>query len=806
MNKFTVIIIWVVAAAISAYAVLMAGEGDSRKEPAPVSVFEAPSASEKPDDRAPGPPYSNDGTGTWFTRFKNKAVGLLDRLGIEVEAVKLYAKWIVGAPALVLAILIALLLRPRRKNRQLPGRLKPAFAKKTPAGLKKQLLAANQGKSDSVKTNLPDKTLILQFFSTLFNKQINADSEAPTQYALAETRSTCPNESYEMRVLHKGDWQGRRMSIGLLGQGGGSRSRCFYVIYDTHMVIKIPADKITDFDNYKRQIADEGLIVARLAPRECIVPRVSVILKAVHTIPGSENFSDEKLEKKYLQLLKFNPGYMEYLKIGGSFAFFMDLARHFFLSTTLEDLHKGGARLVDEVMQHPDLLWDQNGFICRYGEQSAPVCHKLQEVYYRCERQLRNLVDEAAIVDDVPLFRFKQWFLLHLAGERIAPGDQDLPQDLIDKANRLLSNTLKKHQKQVRQYRRDVREYMHEIQFSKHRTQLESLVTNTLDLLNWIGSRGLALRDLKPENLFVAGNPDDYPVFLNDPAKFTIGLIDVETAVVFDGQDPEKIPQPQLAGTPLYCTPAHLMTNTVLSQVYPDIRKILHLQDWWATLAILFKIVTGENLFMTTARVFPEIISRLKVMDPSGIDLEKDIIRISSLFWNSATAEFREAMQKHGKVLTRIEAAVPAAMLADIVRALHQECDQITGHVAAAVNGQSFFTSETKRRFLLEAPAAKIRQMKTKLVQDPQGRHQREQALEFFERLEGMKGHLQRKLEAAALLKATGAPIAADQLLEAIFQKVFSAMYLPQWPSLAPARWQGGSRVPEDIATYQATM
>jgi serine/threonine protein kinase len=530
------------------------------------------------------------------------------------------------------------------------------------------------------------------------------------------------------------------------------------------------------------------------------------MLKAVHTFAGAEALTVQELEQRYSQLLSSHSAYLEYLKIGGGFAFFMDLAKHFFLSTTIEELHKRGARLVEEVMQHPELIWDQHGFVCRYGEASATVCHTLQKAYHRCEKQLRQLVDEAAIIDDVPLFRFKQWFLLHLAGERIPPADQDLPQALIDKANSLLFKTVKENQRAVLQYRQNVRAYMHEIRFLKLRAQLESLATNTLDLLEWIGARGLALRDLKPENLFVSGNPDDYPVFLNDSAKFTIGLIDVETAVPIDSQDPGQIPQPQLAGTPLYCTPTHLMTNTVLSRIYRDVREILHLQDWWAVMAIIFKIVTGENLFSSTARVFPEIISRLKALDPSESDSMRNVYDVNRLFWNSAMAEFRESMEKNQLALARIDVVVPAAMLPDFVRALHQQSDQIVGGIEAAIAGQPFFISETKRRFLLDASADKIRQMRTRLDQDSQSRQQREQALAFFLRLEAMKDHLQRKLEASAALKAAADPISADQVLEAMFQRVFSAMYLPHWPQLEPARWSANSDVPIDIATYQATL
>ncbi len=738
-------------------------------------------------------------------QVKIAAVKLLAKLGVNAEAAKLYALWIVGAPTLVLFILIGMLLRPR-KEKALPRRTQPP---KYDPSRSKGVTTKNLTPMGSESMPVTDKEQVLKFFFKLFKQQVGADPNAPTQLTLIESRPTCPNETYEMRVMHNNEWDTRRMSIGLLGQGGGSRSKCYYVIYDSHLVLKIPSVPIPGFTAYHQQIAAEARIVARLSPRQCIVPRVAVILKAVHSIAGGENLSEEELEKKYVHLLGLHPDYQDYLKIGPSFAFFMDLARHFFLSTTLDEMHSGHKRLVNEALKQQDLLWDQHGFVCRYGEDAGSVCHELQEAYYRCEGRLRQLVEEAHLDEDIPTFRLKQWFVTHLAGEKIDPDAQALPEEFIERVNRLLFKVTKDHHQQVERYRQGVRGYIREIQFSQHRVQLESLSTNTLDLLAWIGTKGLALRDLKPENLFVAGNPEAYPLFLNDINKFSIGLIDVETSVVIDADDPDNIPQPQMAGTPLYATPSHLVSNVVLEEVYGDVRTILHLQDWYATIAIIYKIVTGENLFAITARVFPEILKHIKLIDPSGPDLDKDIARINRLFWNSAVAEFQDAMAKHKPTFNRVEVAVPEAILTDIVKILHRGCDELATALANTVSKQSVFTGREKCQFLMDASVEKIQQMKKKLeLEQPGGKRaeHRGQALEVLARIETIKSALTRKLEAAAALKSTGAPIWADQLLEAMFQRVYSVMYLPHWPILSPSKWDGKTTLPTDITTYQATM
>ena len=670
------------------------------------------------------------------------------RIGVDEEAVRLYAKWVIGAPVLVMTILILMLLRPPRKksppvqndslDQVRPTIPEIAFSSPKPKATK----PTRPMKPARPAVKLSDQQEVLRFFLQLFRTQQGVPPEAPAQLFRTETRPVCPNETYEMRVEVQGEWASRRMSIGLLGQGGGSRSRCFYVIYDSHLVIKIPAVRLSKFSTYRRQIAAEAAIVARLAPRLCIVPRVSVILNAVHTFPENAQLSEEALEKKYIQLLEVKPEFQEHLKIGGNFAFFMDLAKHYFLSSTLEEIHGANGRLIDEVFHHPELLWDQHGFVCRYGDDAGSVCQSLQNVYYQCESRLRQLIDEAGITVDVPNYQFKQWFLCHMAGEKIRPEDHQLPDQLIEKADALLLETVKTHQPHVEAYRRRLQAYIRKTRFSQHRRQLENLATNILDLLAWIGQKGLAMRDLKPENLFVAGNPEEYPAFLNDPRKFSIGLIDVETAVVTEAEDPILIPQPQLAGTPLYATPNHLFSNAVLMEMYDDLRTILHLQDWYATIAIIFKLITGDNLFVATAHVFPEILNRLKVLDPGSPDLREDFAKIHRLFWNSAVAEFQEGLAGQAEFLSRIEVSVPEALAGDILAGLKRDIHETEKAIAKAVADQSFFTSGDKRRFLKEASADKIAHMRNKLIQEAESGagQQQHQILLYFEILRQAEG------------------------------------------------------------------
>lgn len=751
------------------------------------------------DDDAP----SSDAPPSFWSRLTSLVKG------IDAEAIRLYAKWVIGAPVLVVAILLVMLLRPRRAPKQdTPASISPIRAGRT-----------HRAPAQSPRRTMPrptrpgprptDQQQVLRFFLQLFKAQQNAEVDAPAQIVRTETRPTCPDETYEMRILVKDDWVTRRMSLGLLGQGGGSRSKCFYVIYDTHMVIKIPPAPLVRFSDYKRQVAAEGRIVERLAPRQCIVPRISIILQAVHNFPDSARLTEEQLEFQYMRMVEYQPQYQEHLKIGDTFVFFMDLAKHFFLSTVLDEIHGGYGRLIDEARQHPELLWDQHAFVCRYGEDAGSICHALQDAYYRCEPQLRQLVDQAGGTG-ITTYHLKQWFMTHMAGETIQHDGSDLPAEVIHKANQLLEDVVKSNRLHVERYRHQLKEYIHRTRFTQYRRQVESLATNILDLLAWIGEKGLALRDLKPENLFVAGNPDEYPGFLNTPQKFSIGLIDVETAVPIDAEDPVLIPQPQLAGTPLYATPPHLISNAILMEVYEDLAAILHLQDWYATLAMLFKLITGEALFGITAHVFPDILTRLKIVDPAGPDLEEDIIHIQGIFWSSALAEFESGISQHATTLASVEVAVPPALVDGLLSGLESEIADIEKMVAKAVADQSFFNSGDKRRFLEVASSGKISQMKSKLNQEMASGsgtgHSQGQVLLYFEILEELKERLERKQRSVDSINTLHPTITADQLLEVMFKKVYTTMYPADWPTLTPRLFGSSAFLATDVTTYQATM
>ena len=97
--------------------------------------------------------------------------------------------------------------------------------------------------------------------------------------------------------------------------------------------------------------------------------------------------------------------------------------------------------------------------------------------------------------------------------------------------------------------------------------------------------------------------------------------------------------------------------------------------------------------------------------------MDRDVAAISTLFWNSAMAEFEEGLDKDKDIFTRVEVAVPKSLTADIIKALHRGCDKINLELKNIILRQSVFTDPEKCRFLRSAPVEKIRKMTKKLSQ-----------------------------------------------------------------------------------------
>ncbi len=711
----------------------------------------------------------------------NKAINLFNNRESEIAIVK---KWFFAvmddAPPWILFVIVLLVCYLAVRI------LKHRFRKKVKISKGLHLEDPVLEREKINTQDFSDTEKIVSFFLDLYKLQIGAAPNAVAELFPVDVKTFGSNKVFQLRVKHEGEWASRRMTIGPLGEESGSKSKCYYVIYDVHMVIKIPPTPLQDFDTYIKNIEKEGRIVDKLAPRECITPRVSVILQRVYTF-ARKDMPPDMLEERYIGLLRNRSDLQEYLKIDDTFVFFMDLSKYFFLGHIISNLHDIDQKLYDEIIQNPRIIWDAQAFAGRYGYANGAVCFQIQNIFAEYESELRQNEPQAEGKASLLQYQMKDWFLTHLAGNRIGADDKGLIGTTADDMNALLENVFSKNSKAIEEYRETVRKYIKSISFTQSKAQIESIVVNILDLLAWLRKKKVSMRDLKPDNLLVAGDTADYPKFLTSADKFTIGLIDVETAVDYETTDEKAIPQPQLGGTPNYATPSHLFHNESLHTVFEDLPHILHLQDWQATIAMIYKVAIGETLFRKTGKLMPSIINQIKKSQADNTSPQETIINASKTFWPSAIAEFNAKMNAKENLLD----SVTIKLSDEIVEMVKDEAlkgrHYFTQTIASYIETQTLFPDSKTHQQLRMASHKNITLLLAKWEKEQNNSQQHSQNQTIIKKIACLKGLEQLKQQAESLAKMqhnldqTPVTFTLSELLSFMFNITLNAMYMPEW-------------------------
>jgi serine/threonine protein kinase len=637
------------------------------------------------------------------------------------------------------------------------------------------------------KNEIPTRLDIVRFFLTLFKHQIGAEPDAPAEFVPLMSKTTGPNHIFELRVKHMEDWAKRRMTIGPLGEESGSKSKCYYVIYDVHMVVKIPARPIDDFEEYIDSIKKEMHIVNKLMPKECIIPKVSVILGLIHSFPYSEDTPPERLEERYINWLRKSTEYQKYLKINNTFIFIMDLSKYYFLSHILDELHDIKNLIVREIIENAHTIWESAKFKGRYGTENDAIV-EIREIFNRSEANIRRLLDKAGVRTSVPIYQIQLWFYSHLASNPVTADVDGFPDKFIIELNRLLKKSMQNNSTVVDVYRKIIKDYIYRSSFDQNKPQIEAVTANLLDILAWFREKRVSMRDLKPDNLFVAGDPARYPLFLKSAQEFSIGIIDVETAVDFEKSRYKKIKQPMLGGTPFYATPSHFIKNDVLIYKFKNLGKILHLQDWHATLILIYKVITGDLLFEQTARLFSEIRNLMVNANKPGGHQTDVFEEASRIFWHSAVAEFQGKIAESEKSLKAVVVDLTETVKYMFGRTLVKEKKSIVRAIKKCVDSQNIFEKDPIRDLLLRSSYAKTCQFKADLeikakragnLSPP-----RTEAITFLHKLADLKALFGQLVYVQKLLSQPEPKMSAYDILNFMFNVVFNNMYRSEWAPL----------------------
>ncbi len=637
------------------------------------------------------------------------------------------------------------------------------------------------------KNEIPTRLDIVRFFLNLFKYQIGADPDAPAEFVPLMSKTTGPNHIYELRVKHMEDWVKRRMTIGPLGEESGSKSKCYYVIYDVHLVLKIPARRIDDFEEYIDSIKKEVNIVNKLVPKECIIPKVSVILSMIHSFPYSEDIPPERLEERYINWLRKSTEYQKYLKINNTFVYMMDLSRYYFLSHILDELHDIKNLIAREIIENGYIILEPAKFKGRYGTENDAIV-EIRDILNRNEVNIRQLLEKAGVKTSVPIYQIQSWFYSHLTANPVTADTEGLPNKFIVELNQFLKKSIQDNSKVIEVYRKIIKDYIYTSFFEQNKPQMEAVVTNLLDSLAWFREKKVSMRDLKPDNLFVAGDPTRYPLFLKSAKEFSIGIIDVETAVDFEKCKYKKIKQPMLGGTPFYATPSHFIKNDVLIYKYKKLGKILHLQDWHASLIMIYKVITGDLLFDQTARLFSEIRDLMvNTNKPEGYTTD-DYEEASRIFWHSAVSEFQVKITESERSLKTVVVDLTENVKYMFGKTLIKEKKSIVKAIKKCVDSQNVFEKGHIRDLLLRSSYAKTCQFKADLEIKAKNSENpstpRNDAITFLHKLADLKALFGQHVYVQKLLSQPELKMSSYDILTFMFNVVFHNMYRTEWAPL----------------------
>jgi len=629
--------------------------------------------------------------------------------------------------------------------------------------------------------DLEMKETIARFFLDVFKHNVRALQDSQAEIRLIDALSFAPNYIYELRVMKNGDWQSRRMTIGPIGENAGSRSKCFYVIYDYHLVIKIPPTPINDLNTYMDILKKERRIVKRLSMKECIIPSAAVILRLIQRFNKKGDLPAEDKEDDYLKFLNIFTELQKYLRIDNTFVFFMDLSKYYFLSHIIQAFHDTEKKSYDEMRKNSEVIGDYRKFEDRYGSENVAFFLAIDSLYKKYDSDLKKLIQQFDLPTNPSTDQAKTWFFVHLMGERVKHVEEGMSAEFIVAMNRLLDETINENLQAIQAYRDNIRKSIHQTAFAQNKGSMEGIITNLLELLAHLGEKKVAMRDLKPDNLLVAGSKSKYPGFLAYPQEYKIGLIDVETAVLLEKVGGKIVDQPPLGGTPEYATPSQFFENTLLAHFYDDLHQILHLQDWYAILAIIYRVITGLPLFDRTAGMMLGILRTMR--GQKGREHEH-FHSVQEAFWRSAVGEIKEKMARNKEAFKSVNVQIfdrAKKMFGEIAS---DERQRLADGIDSEVNAQGVPMSARGRQLLISCSHQKTKDLRKKWESDPGSNKKgvnRPRVIFLLKDLESRKLQMEMQTQMLHVLEQPAPSTSAYYLLEFMFGLILNRMNGAQW-------------------------
>lgn len=629
---------------------------------------------------------------------------------------------------------------------------------------------------------MPDIDQIISFFLNLFKLESQKAGLNPGPADYRRIPGFPGNEAvYELRVQTGSEWKTRRMSIRKLGEAVESKSTCYKVIYDDQIVVKIPPKPIMDFTKYIEQIHKERHVAQQLSSGiPCVWPTLSAILVKV---PGPLELGDETdaaLEDRCVKLVTRTPSLQIFLKIGAGFVFFMNLARNEFLNQIIEQIHDETTRIKKEFIHSARLFDSLEAFEAVYGDTCDVVFFSINQLCRKFQKKIDSLMVETD-ASSVASYKTREWFFSFLTDEPPDMAPDLIPEELVATAGEIFSSLMHRNKNAVEQYRKTVEKTYRKQIFISNRTAMEGLVVNILKLLYRLQARGVAVRDLKSDNIFIAGHSENSMYHLWDHESYDLGLIDLETGIDVKPSEPDAVKQPSLAGTPSYMTPAHMFKNPILEAALDvPLEHAMYMQDWFAAVGMIYNTATGRLLFVKTARLIPQMVQMKKTALIQKTPLVRLFRHVSCIFWDVAEKEFMEKLGRTRNRFNAIRLRLPGAITVMLKTAIQEESAAIkkTMKMLIAATGRL----KPDGRYLLDASAAGVaayrKNREIKAVKAGGISQEARKTLSRLETLERMKRRLENHDQEADF---SGGSMVCYDLLVFLMNRIMYVMRPPSW-------------------------
>jgi len=619
---------------------------------------------------------------------------------------------------------------------------------------------------------------IIKFFLHIFQLQSGVSGliDGVGEYHLVSSDADSAR-IYELRIKVFSGWKTRRMSIRQIGEAGHSKSTCYAATYDDLLVIKMPPHPLSDFKKYLENINLERSISNQLSPDiHCLSPSLSSILSKVPDLAGKIPQGAKEVEEGYLGLLIKEQRYQGHLKIGDRFAFFMSLSKHPFFDQVIEKIHGNKKWMQDEGVRQSRLFQSLDAFETVHGSKKIDLYFAVNDMMSAFSRKIDSLLSSYDTISHIEEYQKLEWLFARLSEKKSEFDHHVLPPKLCEDIDGILTDIVQEKMNWVEDYRKTVSAYIRKKNFEKNRSQIEILIIKALELIYHLKQKGVAVRDLKPDNILVMGDAGGSSSGAPDPGSCKLGLIDFETAVNFLRNETNSIHQPMLAGTAPYMTPSHVFENRVLTEVFgADIARIFYMQDWFSAVGIIYTIATGGLLFKKTARLIPEIMRAQRKGVQKKIPAPELLRSISRSFWKTAGEELSEKLRGNEEFLHRIRLTLPEEIIDMFQKELEKEKKILIDMIAFCARTQKFFPRNTQD--LIEATYEEIRGQRMKLERYENNTQMppdiRQKILKLFEFIENMKFKLR---DFPRLERQIQQPVACDEFLTFLFRRVMNAM------------------------------